>query len=155
MVSHISQSSSSSISQCKTQSAIVAETAKKMHLFSFAKISAFLRRKSWAYSVFLFPFFILFLSGQVGDEKSPTVCTPCSHIWRCCSSTSSLFYLLQRERSQNKLSSTLFPEKQKVKVCGLWHFKVGSGQRTESECSLQLPARGGHWIQSPAPCLAP
>lgn len=95
-----------------------------------------------------------FINGQVG-EKSPIVCTPCSHIWRCCSSTSSLFYLLQRKRSQNKLSSTLFPERQKVKVCGLWHFKVGSGQHTESECSLQLPARGGHWIQSPAPRPAP
>lgn len=101
-----------------------------------------------------FSFFLslsFFVSGQVGEEKeekSPIVCTSCSHIWRCRSSTRRLIYLLQRERSQNKLSSTLFPERQKVKVCGLWHFKVVSGQRTESECLLQLPARGGRWIQS-------
>lgn len=50
-----------------------------------------------------------FINDQVGEEKSPTVCITCSHIWRCCSSTSSLFELLQRERSQTKLSSTLFP----------------------------------------------
>lgn len=70
MVSRISQSNSSSISQCKSQSVIVAETAKKMHLFSFAKISAFLWRKSWAYSVFLFPFFILFYKWPSGRGEA-------------------------------------------------------------------------------------
>lgn len=65
----ISQSSSSSIPQYKSQPAIVAETAKKMHLFSFAKISTFLWWKSWAYSVFLSPFFILFYKSLSGRGK--------------------------------------------------------------------------------------
>lgn len=148
MASCISQSSSSSIPQYKLQSAIVAETAKKC--ISSALLKSPLSC-GWNLGLNQFFFFLslsFFINGQVGEEKSPTVCTPCSHIWRSCSSTSSLFYLLQRESSQNKLPSTLFPERQKVKVCGLWRFKEGSGQHTESECSLQLPARGGHWIQS-------
>lgn len=37
---------------------------------------------------------------------------------------------------------------EKVNVYSLWHFKVVSGQRTESECLLQLPVKGGRWIQS-------
>lgn len=148
MASCISQSSFSSIPQYKSQSAIKAETAKKCISSALLKSPLFCDGNLGLTQFSFFLSLSFFTNGQVGEEKSPTVCTLCSHIWRCCSSTSSLFYLLQRKRSQNKLSSTLLPERQKVKVCGLWHFKAGSGQRRESECSLQLPARGGRWIQS-------
>lgn len=148
MASRISQSSSSSISQYKSQWQKLQKKCISSALLQ-SPLSCGRNLGLTQFSFFLSLSF--FVSGQVGEEKeekSPIVCTSCSHIWRCCSSIRSLFYLLQRERRQNKLSSTLFPERQKVKVCGLWHFKVVSGQRTESECLLQLPARGGRWIQS-------
>lgn len=39
-------------------------------------------------------------------------------------------------------------KKKKVNLYALQHFKVVSGQHMESECLLQLPVKGGRWIQS-------
>lgn len=119
-----------------------------MRLFSFAKISTFLWWKSWAYSVFLFPFFICFYKWPSGRGEVSNCLHTVQSYMEVLQINKQFVLLAAKRKEQNKLSSTLLPERQKVKGCGLWHFKVGSGQRTESECLLQLPARGGRWIQS-------
>lgn len=54
----------------------------------------------------------------------------------------------KRKQPEQVVFHSVFKGKKRKHLCSLWHFRAVSGRRTESECSLQLPAKGGRWIQS-------
>lgn len=134
------QGSSASRSPAQSQFAAMAETGKKCR--SFAKIFAFLWLKSRAYSIFFFPFFTLFIQTTKWERKSLQQSEVLQR------NEQFVFIASKRKEPEQVVFHFVSRGEKKVNVCGLWCFKVGSGQRTGSECLPQLPAKGGRWIRS-------